>query len=122
MSKILVIDDDREVRQSILTVLQASGHDVVDCANAYDGMLAIDNHTFDVAVIDIILPDMDGLEVIGNIKKTMPNIKIIAISGGGEHLLKSYLPAAEAFGAVASLEKPFEAQELLDAVNDNCGN
>lgn len=118
MSKILVIDDDREVRLSICTVLEGVGHDVVDCASAKEGMIAAKDNVFDAAIVDLILPDIDGLEIIGEMQKTFPNIKVIAISGGGEILQKSYLPAAEAIGATTSLEKPFEAQMLIDAINN----
>ena len=117
MGKILLIDDDREVRLSIRTVLESVGHEVVDCASAIEGIDAAKNNAFDTAIVDLILPDMDGLEAIGEMRKSVPDLKVIAISGGGEMLKKSYLPAAEAFGAVASLEKPFEAQVLIDTVD-----
>ena len=118
MVKILVIDDDREVRLSIRTALESVGHEVTDCANAVEGINAANEHTFNIAIIDIILPDIDGLEVISEMQKSLPNLKVIAISGGGVLLQKSYLSAAEAFGATASLEKPFEAQALIDVIGN----
>lgn len=116
MSKILLIDDDREVRLSILTVLSGIGHGVVDYGNATDAISALNEHEFDIAIIDLILPDVDGLELIRQLHKTQPDIKIIAISGGGTLLKKNYLPAASAFGAVLTLEKPFEAEALIATV------
>ena len=118
MGKILLIDDDREVRLSIRTVLESVGHEVIDCSSAIEGIDAAKKNYFDTAIVDLILPDMDGLEAIGEMRKSVPDLKVIAISGGGEMLKKSYLPVAEAFGAIASLEKPFEAQTLIDAVNN----
>ena len=116
MSKILLIDDDREVRLSILTVLKSVGHYVLDYDSAIDAMRAVTENEFDIAIIDILMPDVDGLELINQLNKERPNIKMIAISGDGNTLKKSYLPAARAFGAMATLEKPFEAEALIAAV------
>jgi len=116
LSNILLVDDDREVRLSIRTVLQGVSHGVSDFDNAADAMRAAKEQKFDIAIVDLLLPDIDGLELIKQLHTTFPNIKTIAISGGGEILKKSYLPAAAAFGAFATLEKPFEAEALIDAI------
>ncbi|MCK5166985.1 MAG: response regulator, partial [Rhodospirillaceae bacterium] len=68
MSKIIVIDDDREVRLSIRTALESVGHDVVDCANAADGISTIKDNIFGAAIVDLILPDIYGLEMIGEMR------------------------------------------------------
>ena len=118
MVKILVIDDDREVRLSIRTALESVGHEVIDCASAEEGLIATNKHSFSVAIVDIILSDVDGLEIIGKMQKSLPNLKVIAIFGGGVMSQKSYLSEAEAFGATALLEKPFEAQMLIDVIDN----
>ena len=89
---------------------------------AEEGMLAANDHAFDIAIVDLILKGKGGLEVIGEMQKSLPDLKVIAISGGGEVLQKSYLPEAKALGATISLEKPFEAQILIDAVNGTVSN
>ena len=91
---------------------------MVDCANAADGISTIKDNIFGAAIVDLILPDIYGLEMIGEMRKTFPNLKVITISGGEEMLQKNHLSVAEAFGATASLEKPFEAQMLIDAVSN----
>lgn len=116
MSNILLIDDDREVRLSISTVLRGVNHDVSDFSNAKDAMRAAKEKKFDIAIVDLLLPDIDGLEIIREIHSRFPDIKTIAISGGGAVLHRNYLPAAAAFGAVATLEKPFEAEALINAI------
>ena len=116
LSNILLIDDDREVRLSIRTVLQGVNHGVSDFDNAKDAMRAAKDKKFDIAIIDLLLPDTDGLELIRQIRANYPEMKTIAISGGGAVLHKNYLPAAAAFGAEATLEKPFEAEALIDAI------
>ena len=69
----------------------------------------------DLIVVDIFMPEMDGLELIPLIRKTRPATKIIAISGGSG--LRDYLGTAKKLGAHDTLKKPFSFQELLDAVS-----
>lgn len=116
MSRILVIDDDKHVCLSIRAVLEGQGHEV-ETVNGVDAGVALQQQgAFDAAIIDLILPDKDGLEAIREFRKSFPDTRIIAISGGGSIVKKNYLPAAMSMGADQMLEKPFEGEQLVLAV------
>jgi DNA-binding response OmpR family regulator len=116
MSRILVIDDDKFVRISIRAVLEAAGYAVDDVGNANDGVALQRVTSFDTVIVDLMMPDKDGLETIRELKNYEPDLPIIAISGGGDIVRKNFVKAAEMFGANATLEKPFEGDELLSTV------
>ena len=121
MSRILVIDDDKFVRASIRVVLEGAGHEVSDASDAEIGLGLQRANPFDVVIVDLIMPNKEGLETIRELKTDFPSLPIIAISGGGEIVRKNFFQAAEVFGAKLTLEKPFDGRELLDTVMNALG-
>ncbi|MBF0251034.1 MAG: response regulator [Alphaproteobacteria bacterium] len=117
MSRILVIDDDKFVRVSIGAVLRAAGHEVVEAGDADAGIALYRGYPSDVVLVDIVMPNKEGLETIRELVRDFPGIRIIAISGAGQIVSKNFALTAKAFGAMAALEKPFGGDELLAAVN-----
>jgi CheY-like chemotaxis protein len=118
--RILVIDDEPAVRQT-LTVLLQSDYRVVAAECGHAGVDAIAAFAFDVAIVDIFMPGMDGLETIGVIRQNAPDVPIIAMSGyvfGGEYL--DLFDAAIELGATCCLHKPFTRKELIAAI-EKCG-
>jgi CheY-like chemotaxis protein len=114
MATILFIDDEEQVRMLILVMLEGAGYRVLTAENGKHGLRLLERQEVDVILVDILMPDMDGLDLIPLLRKTRPAIKIIAISGGsGEG---DYLDAAKCLGAHATLKKPFSLQELLHTV------
>lgn len=118
MSRILVIDDDKFVRTSIRAVLEGAGHEVSDSSDAETGLSMQRDNPYDVAIVDLIMPNKEGLETIRELKRDFPGLPIIAISGGGDIVRKNYFQAAELFGACVTLEKPFDGGDLLHALED----
>ena len=116
MSRILIIDDDRFVRTSIRAVLESAGYEIQDTGDADTGIAAQKEQPFDLAIIDLIMPQKEGLETIRELKAEFPELPIIAISGGGEIVRKNFIEAAQLFGAGATLEKPFGGEELLSTI------
>lgn len=116
MSRILVIDDDKFVRTSIRAVLESAGHEVSDAGDADTGIRQQHLTPFDVAIVDLVMPQKEGLETIRELRRDYPDLAIIAISGGGAIVKKNFVEAAELFGATSTLEKPFGGEELLGAV------
>jgi len=116
MSRILVIDDDKFVRTSIRAVLESAGHVVADAGDADVGISQQHQTPFDVAIVDLVMPQKEGLETIRELRRDFPKLAIIAISGGGAIVKKNFVQAAELFGATTTLEKPFGGEELLAAV------
>ncbi|NUP89392.1 MAG: response regulator [Candidatus Sumerlaeia bacterium] len=118
MALILVIDDEEAVRRVIVRTLKSAGHEVVEAENGEKGLALVRTIPPPVLIItDILMPRKDGLETIMEIIRECPEARIIAISGGGAAGHMEYLTIAERLGAIATLAKPFRAEELLDAVS-----
>lgn len=116
MSKVLIIDDHTGIRDLLLTVLQTQGHEVGVAADGVAGLQRFLTDQPDVVVVDLKMPEMDGLEVVRALRREHPGVPIIAMSGGfGEHT-DLYLDVAVEFGAVAALRKPFRLATFKQAV------
>ena len=115
IATILFIDDDDTLRMLCQTALEGAGYRVLTADNGPHGLHLLERQEVDVILVDILMPDLDGLDLIPLLRKTRPAIKIIAISGGSGEW--DYLDTAKGLGAHATLKKPFSLQELLDAVS-----
>jgi CheY-like chemotaxis protein len=120
MARILVVDDDVLVRLAVKNILEREGHAVVLAECGHDGAQAIEAYAFDLAIVDIFMPDMDGLATIKIFHQSAPRLPIIVISGYAfrdtSGPAPDFLRMAVDLGATACLRKPFTATELLDAV------
>jgi DNA-binding response OmpR family regulator len=113
--RILLVDDDAAVRDSIAVVLSNAGYTVDQAANGVDGMRLLRQHAPDLVITDILMPQKEGIEIIREIRSLAAATPIIAISGGGGGQA-DYLKMAQAFGANAALSKPFDPAALLALV------
>jgi DNA-binding response OmpR family regulator len=117
MAKILVTDDDSILREVIKDVLINAGHTVLTATDGYEAMDILSIGEIDLLILDIIMPEKEGLETLRDIHLKGVKCKVIAITGKTYTTGYDTLFAAEAFGAHMTLRKPFHNQELLDAVN-----
>ena len=117
MTKILVVDDELTIRSLFEEVLKDANHSVKSASNGKEALAILKKETFDLLITDIIMPELDGLELIREIRKTSPDIKIIAMSGGGRLSASKYLPVAGKIGAHKVLKKPVSIDDLVDCVN-----
>lgn len=117
MPSVLVVDDQDQVRQLIRETLEQAGYEVEE---ASDGKESLDRYrvrSTDVVIMDILMPDQDGLETIMTLRQEFPDIRIIAMTGGSDTVgIPNFLDAAKMLGARRALQKPFELKVLLDAV------
>jgi CheY-like chemotaxis protein len=118
MARILLIDDDDFVRTMVRQVLSFVGHDVVEANNGREGLEKFTKAGAELVITDIIMPEMEGTELIMKLRKLDPNLKIIAMSGGGRLAATDYLPVARHLGATTVLNKPFSTDLLLAAVKE----
>jgi CheY-like chemotaxis protein len=124
MARILITDDDRVVRATMSYLLGTNGHDVVEAASGREGLARIASERFDLLIVDIFMPDMDGLETIKRVLNHNPALPILVVSGmsfrseSGSTGPPDFLAMATKLGAVQSLRKPFRAREFLTAVED----
>ena len=118
MASILLVDDDEQLRTMLSEVLRRAGHQVREAADGRQGLRLYEIKSPDLIITDLIMPVEDGVEMIGKLKRLHPEVKIIAISGGGRISSQDYLKIAKILGAQIVLNKPFSHQEILDAVNN----
>ncbi len=132
MAAILVVDDERDVGEAIQAILEDAGFTVVVADSAAEGLAALAAREFDVVVTDIIMPKVNGLELIRNLRAHHSRIRVIAISGGGSFgplSLKpdaisthAFIAAAKEAGAEEVLTKPFDMDDLLAVVRRHLPN
>jgi DNA-binding NtrC family response regulator len=122
MARILVIDDQDSIRRVVRRALEQDGHEVFDASDGEVGMEILESQTFDVVITDIFMPGQDGIVTLRQIRKRFPAIKVIVISGGDSSGLLDLRQDAELLGAVKSLQKPFNAREIMDVVRSVVGS
>ena len=118
MARILLIDDDESFRTMLRLTLTHFGHTVVEAQNGLEGLKLLPQANADVVMTDIVMPEKDGIEVIIELKKLQPNLKIIAMSGGARISSATHLRMAKQLGAARILPKPFTNEALLAAIGE----
>ena len=116
MARILVIDDDEIMNAMVVQMLKEAGHKAKGATDGRRGLKLLDAQPFDLIVTDIVMPEIEGLEMIQVIRTINKTIPIIAISGGGRIGPETYLETARMLGANYTFEKPFNKAPFLAAV------
>ncbi len=114
-ARILVVDDDESIRRVLATILEEKGYIVDTAKNCKEGIEKSFTHVFNLALIDIRLPDMEGLQLLTEIRDTTPRMRKIIITG-----YPSLHNAIEAVnkGADAYVLKPFKVEEILKTIQE----
>jgi DNA-binding NtrC family response regulator len=115
-TRILIIDDEEMVRETIGKLLERYGYDVTVAADGDEGERMFREHPADLVILDILMPRRDGLDLLACLKKIAPDLPVIAISGGGKTGKLDLLPAARHLGAALTFVKPFNPHILTDAI------
>ena len=115
-AEVLIVDDEPAIRNGCRRVLSSCGANVEIAANGDEAMELLSSRSFDVAIVDLIMPGKEGLETIAELRRSDADVKIIAISGGGRVNAEDYLHLAKSLGALESLSKPFTREELVESV------
>lgn len=114
--RILVADDDERVRVATSDILQHEGYEVAVARDGNELMCAYRAQPADLVLCDLFMPGKDGLELIGELMKSFPQVRIIAMSGGGYNGVLSVLQIAQHLGAKDILAKPFSSAKLFEMV------
>lgn len=117
LGRVLVIDDDDMLRTTTCRLLVNAGYDAQGAASGEAGLACLRQQPADVIITDIVTPDMDGLELIRALQRADPQVKVIAMSGGGRRGTTDYLDTALKFGARLVLPKPFTKEALIATVS-----
>lgn len=121
MARVLIVDDDDQVRTVFRKALESGGYQVTEAPNGRIGARLYRESPFDLVIMDLIMPEQEGLETITALRRDFPEVKIIAISGGGRGTATDYLSVARMLGAKLSLEKPITPGALLHEVDQVLG-
>ena len=115
---VLVVDDEAEIRRLLRRILESAGYDVTEAGNGRLAMKQLAGRPADLVITDIVMPECEGIELIGRLRKERPEVKVIAVSGafGGQ-----FLHVAQAVGAHTVLQKPLRAEGVLAAVRQLLG-
>jgi CheY-like chemotaxis protein len=119
MDRILVVDDERPVRDALAMLLRQEGYRVIAAENGHTAVEAIEAFTFGLIIVDIFMPGMNGLETIKVFHTEAPDVPIIAMSGyasGSGFVDNDFFRTAMDFGATCCMRKPFAREQLLDAI------
>ncbi len=116
MARILVIDDEELVRYTLRAILESADHEVVEAKDGNEGIASCKAHPADLVITDIIMPEKEGMETIIELRHAYPDVKIVAISGGGRIAGSDYLKLARKLGADEVMPKPFQMDEVLSMV------
>ena len=118
MATILVIEDDKDLRKFLIRLLERENYYILEAENGIDVATILINVQPDLVITDIIMPEQDGIGTINMLREKHPDIKIIAISGGGNILKADYLEIARKLGAHYAFAKPFDNKHLLAKVKE----
>ncbi|MBM9613029.1 response regulator [Desulfobulbus rhabdoformis] len=121
MKRILVVDDEAQIRTMLTQMLELEGFEVHTAENGEEGLALVGKYAFDLVITDMIMPVKDGLKFIMELVRDYPDLRILAISGGGAIKAERYLTMAGYLGDIATLEKPFKREILLDLVQKQIG-
>jgi DNA-binding NtrC family response regulator len=116
VSRILIVDDEAGLADALRRALERGGHEVQVAATGLEGARRYREQPADLAVIDIHMPEMDGLELLVQFRTLAPAMPVIVMSGGAQTGGLDLLADARLLGAFTTLAKPFSIDELLVAV------
>jgi DNA-binding response OmpR family regulator len=115
---ILVVDDDDQFRNLLTEVLKRAGFQVAAASDGQEAMKLFQQRPAQLIVTDLIMPNKEGLETIIELRRSHPQVRIIAMSGGGRVGPQDYLALAKMLGADRVFAKPFRSAEFLQAVRE----
>ena len=116
-TRILVIDDDAHIRALLRTALEHTGYEVAEAPNGAVGMQHYRTQPTDLVITDLCMPEMNGFDVIIDLRRDFPDARIMAMSGGAGGT-RDLLPVAAVLGAVQIIQKPFDVWAFIETVQD----
>ncbi len=116
---ILIIDDNDDFRSMLNKMLSRAGYLITEAENGAKGVEAYRQHAVDLVITDLFMPEKDGTETARELKKLDPNVKIIAVSGGGARIVNvDFEDIMLEYGFLRILQKPFRSHELKTVVEE----
>jgi CheY-like chemotaxis protein len=121
MARVLVVDDQAFARATAMVVLRTHGFDAVGMADGLSAVRAFEQSSFDLAIVDVYMPGMDGVRVIKALRQLAPDLPVVAVSGTmlpqSKRTALDYFSEHPALAGITSLQKPYRPPDLIKAVN-----
>lgn len=121
MARILVVDDEPDIRALLEMTLRLGGHEVVPAADGNEALARQRETPADLVLVDIFMPEKEGIETIIELRQSFPRLPIIAMSGGGRTGNQGFLAQALHLGANRAIAKPFDPRMILTLVDEVLG-
>ena len=112
MATVLIVDDEAQVREVLRRMVEAHGHSVLEAGDGVEALEKLGEHGVDLAIVDLMMPRMDGLELMGRMRADHADTKVIVISGYDDVIDF----AERERDVVMTLRKPFELNDVADAL------
>lgn len=118
MAKILIVDDQPELLGILRRILEKEGHSVSDAKNGVVALRHCASEPCDLVITDLFMPEVDGIQLFLELKRSSPDTRVIAMSGGVSLFPRDQiLQVADLLGADSLLKKPFTREDVVEAVN-----
>lgn len=116
--RILIVDDDSNIRGLIRAHLTRAGYEVFEAGDGAEALAWFENNSARLAIVDVVMPEMNGVELAYKLNLRYPKMPILAISAGSNHVSKELcLKLVDKVGVADTMAKPFEMEELVEKVN-----
>lgn len=116
MAHILIVDDETALRRTLRVILEAAGHTVAEAGDGDEALVTFTTEAPDLVLTDIIMPNREGAETIGRLRRLAPDLPIVAMSGGGGGQIDIFLTLASQLGATRMIAKPIRQAVLLEVI------
>jgi len=116
--RILVVDDEEAIRKMVHVILGDELYEFAEAGNGLTAQELLEKESFDLVISDVIMPDCDGIELVMAVRRKLPKVNIIVMSGGGRVRASHYLDLADKLGAARVFEKPFDTAALRKTVQE----
>ncbi len=116
MARVMVVDDEASVRTALRRILERMGHEASEAENGRVALELYREDPCDAILMDLYMPELDGVEMMIRLKSDYPDVKVVAVSGGGWKSKDSALGEMTDLGAVETIAKPFTVEEVVEVV------
>lgn len=111
---ILLVEDEELLRAGVQEMLELQDYDVVTAQNGKLALACLSEHPVDLIITDLVMPQMDGIDFVEQLRKINPDVPVIVVSGSTRNIMQRYgIDNIQVPGANASIPKPFKGADLL---------
>ncbi len=116
---ILLVDDEELLRAGVQEMLEIQGFNVITAPNGEQALACLVDTDVDLVITDLVMPKMDGIDFVQQLRKIRPDVPVIVVSGSTRNIMQRYgIETIQVPGADASLSKPFKGLDLVAQIKD----